>query len=186
LDGCDVRSLRIAPLRAAIACLPQEPFLFAGTIRDNITFGDPNVSEQRLIEAARAAALLDTVAGFPQGFDTVVGEKGIMLSGGQKQRVALARCLLTDAPVLILDDPISQVDFETGAAIIQALRRRTGQRTLLIASHRLSALAFADRIVVLERGRIIVAGRHAQLMEASDYYARTYRLQSIEEGRDEG
>jgi ATP-binding cassette, subfamily B, multidrug efflux pump len=186
LDGCDVRSLRIAQLRAAIAFLPQEPFLFAGTIRDNITFGGPDVSEQRLIEAARAAALLDTVAGFPQGFDTVVGEKGIMLSGGQKQRVALARCLLADASLLILDDPISQVDFETGAAIIQALHRRAGQRTLLIASHRLSALAFADRIAVLERGRIIVAGRHAQLMEASDYYARTYRLQAIEEGRDEG
>jgi ATP-binding cassette, subfamily B, multidrug efflux pump len=186
LDGCDVRSLRIAQLRAAIAFLPQEPFLFAGTIRDNITFGGPDVSEQRLIEAARAAALLDTVAGFPQGFDTVVGEKGIMLSGGQKQRVALARCLLADASLLILDDPISQVDFETGAAIIQALHRRAGQRTLLIASHRLSALAFADRIAVLERGRIIVAGRHAQLMEASVIVARTYRLQAIEEGRDGG
>jgi ATP-binding cassette subfamily B protein len=186
LDGCDVRNLRIAQLRAAMAFLPQEPFLFAGTIRENITFGDPDVPEQRLIEAARAAALLDTVAGFPQGFDTVVGEKGIMLSGGQKQRVALARCLLADASLLILDDPISQVDFETGAAIIQALRRRTGRRTLLIASHRLSALAFADRIAVLERGRIVVSGRHAQLMEASDYYARTYRLQAIEEGRDEG
>jgi len=183
VDGCDVRSLRLEQLRAAIAGMPQEPFLFAGTIRDNITFGDPGVSEQRLTEASRAAALLDTVAGFARGFDTVVGEKGVMLSGGQKQRVALARCLLTDAPILLLDDPISQVDFETGEAITRALRRWAGRRTILIASHRLSALAFADRIVVLEHGRITAAGRHAHLMEASDYYARTYRLQEIEEGR---
>jgi ATP-binding cassette subfamily B protein len=184
VDGRDARGLRLEQLRAAIACMPQEPFLFAGTIRDNITFGDPEVSEQRLIDAARTAALLDTVYGFSQGFDTVVGEKGVMLSGGQKQRVALARCLLAGAPILLLDDPISQVDFETGEAITRALRRRAGRQTILIASHRLSALAFADRIVVLERGRITAAGRHAQLMEASDYYARTYRLQEIEEGRD--
>jgi ATP-binding cassette, subfamily B, multidrug efflux pump len=184
LDGCDVRRLRLEPLRAAIAFMPQEPFLFAGTIRENITFGDPEVSEQRLVAAARAAALLDTVRGLAQGFDTVVGERGIMLSGGQKQRVALARCLLAEAPLLLLDDPISQVDFETGEAITRALRRLAGRRTILIASHRLSALAFADRIVVLEGGRITAAGRHAQLMEVSDYYARTYRLQEIEEGRD--
>ncbi len=184
VEGCDVRRLRIETLRAAVACMPQEPFLFAGTIRENITFGDPNVSEPRLIEAARGAALLDTVRGFAQGFDTVVGEKGVMLSGGQKQRVALARCLLTDAPILLLDDPISQVDFETGEAITRTLRRLAGRRTVLIVSHRLSALGFADRIVVLERGRLTAAGRHAQLMDASDYYARTYRLQEIEEGRD--
>jgi ATP-binding cassette subfamily B protein len=184
VDGWDVRGLRLEQLRAAIAGMPQEPFLFAGTIRDNITFGDPGVSEQRLTEAARAAALLDTVFGLAKGFDTVVGEKGVMLSGGQKQRVALARCLMADAPILLLDDPISQVDFETGAAITRALRRWAGRRTILIASHRLSALAFADRIVVLESGRITAVGRHAHLMEASDYYARTHRLQEIEEGPD--
>ncbi len=184
VDGCDVRGLRIEQLRAAIAFMPQEPFLFAGTIRDNITFGDPNVCEQRLIEAARSAALLDTVNGFAEGFDTVVGEKGVMLSGGQKQRVALARCLLADASIVLLDDPISQVDFETGETITQALRRLAGRRTILIASHRISALSFADRIVVLDRGRMAAAGRHAQLIETGGYYARTYRLQQIEEGRD--
>jgi ATP-binding cassette subfamily B protein len=184
VDGCDVRRLRMEQVRAAVAFMPQEPFLFAGTLRENITFGDPHVSEQRLIEAARAAALLDTVRGFAQGFDTVVGEKGVMLSGGQKQRVALARCLLTDAPILVLDDPVSQVDFETGEAITRALRRLAGQRTLVIVSHRLPALGFADRIVVLEGGRLTASGPHIQLMNASDYYARTYRLQEIEEGRD--
>jgi len=183
LDGSDLRRLRIEHLRAAIACMPQEPFLFAGTLRANIGF-DAGISEARLAEAARDAALSDTVRGLPQGFDTVVGERGVMLSGGQKQRVALARCLLVDAPVLLLDDPISQVDFETGAAITQSLQRLAGRRTILIASHRLSALAFADRIIVLEHGRLTAAGRHAELMEVSDYYARTYRLQQIEEERD--
>jgi ATP-binding cassette subfamily B protein len=184
LDGCDARRLRIEQVRAAIAFMPQEPFLFAGSIRENITFGDPDVSEQRLIQAARDAALLDTIQGLARGFDTVVGEKGVMLSGGQKQRVALARCLLAGAPILILDDPISQVDFETGDRITQALRRLAGRRTILIVSHRLSALGFADQIVVLDRGRIAVSGQHAQLMDSSEYYARTYRLQEIEEGRD--
>lgn len=184
VDGVDVRSLRLEQLRASIAFMPQEPFLFAGTIRDNITFGDPRISERRLIEAARSAALLDTVRGLAEGFDTVVGEKGVMLSGGQKQRVALARCLLVDAPVVLLDDPISQVDFETGEAITQTLRGLAGRCTLLIASHRLSALSFADRIIVLDRGRLTASGPHAQLTATDGYYARTYRLQEIEEGRD--
>jgi ATP-binding cassette, subfamily B, multidrug efflux pump len=184
VDGCDTRQLRIADLRAAIAGMPQEPFLFAATLRENITFADPQVSEERLIEAVRSAALLETVRGFAQGFDTVVGEKGVMLSGGQKQRVALARCLLTDAPIILLDDPISQVDFETGEVIIRALRRLAGRRTILIASHRLSALNFADRIVVLDRGRLTASGTHTELMDAGGYYARTYRLQEIEESRD--
>jgi ATP-binding cassette subfamily B protein len=181
LDGHEVLRLRLEDLRAAVAFMPQEPFLFAGTLRDNITFGDPAVSEERLAAAAAAAALLDTVRSFPQGFDTVVGERGVMLSGGQKQRVALARCMLADAPVMVLDDPISQVDFETGAEITKTLRRLAGRKTILIASHRLSALAFSDRIVVLDRGRVTAAGRHAELMQTSDYYARTYRLQEIEE-----
>jgi ATP-binding cassette subfamily B protein len=181
VNGRDVRGLRIEDLRAAVAFMPQEPFLFAGTIRDNISFGDPAISEERLVEAARGAALLDTVRAFPQGFDTVVGEKGVMLSGGQKQRVALARCLLADAPVLILDDPISQVDFETAALIIRGIRRLAGRKTILIASHRLSALSFSDRIVVLDRGRVAASGPHAELMRGSGYYSRTYRLQEIEE-----
>jgi ATP-binding cassette subfamily B protein len=181
LDGREVRRLRLEDLRAAVAFMPQEPFLFAGTIRDNIAFGDPAVSEERLEEAAGAAALLDTVRSFPHGFDTVVGERGVMLSGGQKQRVALARCLLADAPVVILDDPISQVDFETGSVITRTLRRLAGRKTILIASHRLSALGFSDRIVVLDQGRIAAVGRHAELMQTNDYYARAYRLQEIEE-----
>ena len=184
IGGQDIRAVPVEELRGRIAFMPQEPFLFAGTLRDNITFGDAGVDDARLTEAARAAALLDTVRLFPQGFDTVVGERGVMLSGGQKQRVALARCLLTPSPVLILDDPISQVDFETGALITRFIRRLAGARTILIVSHRLSAVRFADRILVLDGGRMVHTGRHADLLAANGYYAGTYRLQEVEEGYD--
>jgi ATP-binding cassette subfamily B protein len=184
IGGQDIRDVLVEDLRSRIAFMPQEPFLFAGTIRDNITFGDPGVDDERLTEAARAAALLDTIRLFPQGFDTVVGERGVMLSGGQKQRVALARCLLSPTPVLILDDPISQVDFETGARISQAIRRLAGARTILIVSHRLSAVRFADRILVLDGGRVVHTGSHADLIAANGYYAGTNRLQEVEEGGD--
>ncbi|MCU0559877.1 MAG: ABC transporter ATP-binding protein/permease [Desulfobacterales bacterium] len=181
IGGRDLRTLRLEQLRRTIAVMPQEPFLFAGTIRDNIAFGDPDVDEERLAAAAREAALLETIRRLPDGFDTVVGERGIMLSGGQKQRVGLARCLLANAAVLVLDDPISQVDFETGAAIAVALRRRAGAHTLIVASHRLSAVRFADRIIVLENGRATHVGSHAELLAASRYYAETCRLQEMEE-----
>ena len=184
IGGQDIRAVPVEDLRGRIAFMPQEPFLFAGTLRDNITFGEAGVDDERLIEAAHAAALLDTIRLFPQGFDTVVGERGVMLSGGQKQRVALARCLLTPQPVMILDDPISQVDFETGARITQAIRRLAGARTILIVSHRLSAVRFADRILVLDGGRVVHTGRHADLLAANAYYAGTYRLQEVEEGGD--
>jgi ATP-binding cassette subfamily B protein len=184
LDGEDIRGLDLEWLRAAIAFTPQEPFLFDGTIRDNIGLGDPAVDEKRLAAAAEAAALSDTVRGLPHGFDTVVGEKGVMLSGGQKQRVALARCLLADAPLVILDDPVSQVDFETGARITRALQRLSPARTLIIVSHRLSALRFADRILVLDRGRVAESGPHEHLLASGGYYSRTYRMQEVEEVYD--
>jgi ATP-binding cassette subfamily B protein len=181
IGGRDARTLSLEQLRRAIAVMPQEPFLFAGTIRDNIAFGDPQVTEERLAAAAREAALLETIRRLPHGFDTVVGERGVMLSGGQKQRVALARCLLAEAPLLVLDDPISQVDFATGAAIAASLRQRAGSHTIIIVSHRLSAVRFADRIIVLEKGRMTHAGRHEELLHTSRYYAETCRLQEMEE-----
>ena len=184
LDCMDIRTLKIGDLRSQIAFMPQEPFLFAGTIRDNITFGSADITAERLDKAVQDAALLDTIKNLPAGYETVVGEKGMILSGGQKQRVALARCLLQDAPVLILDDPISQVDLETGTAIINTIRNTAGAKTVVIVSHRLSAVSYADCIISLDRGRIVESGNHRRLMDADNYYARTFRLQEIEEEWD--
>ena len=164
-----------------MAFMPQEPFLFAGTIRQNITFDQPQIDNGQLEKAAEKAALLDTVRNFPNGFDTVVGEKGVILSGGQKQRIALARCLLLDTDILILDDPISQVDFETGNTIVNTIKKMASDKTILIVSHRLSAVRYADRIIGLDSGRIAESGSHAELMRAGRYYAKTFHLQQIEE-----
>jgi ATP-binding cassette subfamily B multidrug efflux pump len=181
IDGTDVRQLKIEDLRSLLSVSPQEPFLFAGTVRENITFGSKGVSDADLRRVTRLAALDDTIDELPLGFETVVGEKGVILSGGQKQRVALARALLNDAPILVLDDPVSQVDTRTAARIGRTLRSFSGEKTLLIISHRLSAVRHADRIVVMDKGRIATAGSHAQLMAAGGYYARSYRLQEIED-----
>jgi ATP-binding cassette subfamily B protein len=181
LDGLDIRTLKMQDLRSQISCLPQEPFLFDGTIRENITFGNRQITDQQLAVAVSNAALDDMVKHFPNGLDTVVGERGVILSGGQKQRITLARCLLQDAPILILDDPVSQVDLETGTAIINTIRSAAGQKTVIIVSHRLSAVSHADRIVALDQGRITESGTHAELMQAQGYYAKTFRLQQIEE-----
>jgi len=181
LDGHDIRRLKIQTLRSHVAFIPQEPFLFAGTIRENITFGDQQISQNRLEKAVKDAALYEVIQRFPDGMETVVGEKGVILSGGQKQRIGLARCLLRDNAILILDDPISQVDLETGTAIINTIRKMAGQKTIIIASHRLSAVSYADRIITLDRGHITENGTHWQLLESNKYYAKTYRLQEIEE-----
>ena len=181
IDGHDIRDLKIGNLRSHISFVPQEPFLFAGTIRENITFGNRQIPDSRLEKAVRDAALYDTIRDFPDGIETVVGEKGVILSGGQKQRIALARCLLEDTAIVILDDPISQVDFETGTTIIQTIRTMAGSKTTLIVSHRLSAVSYADRIITLDLGRVRESGTHPELLESNDYYAKTYHLQEIEE-----
>jgi len=184
LDGSDIRTLKIKDLRSQMGFIPQEPFLFAGTIRENITFGNPGITAKQLENSVKDAALYETISSFPLGFETLVGEKGIILSGGQKQRIALARCLLKDARILILDDPISQVDLETGAVIINTIRRMAGQKTVIIVSHRLSAVSYADQIISLDRGRIVESGPHRQLMDSDLYYAKTFRMQEIEEELD--
>ena len=181
LDGKDIRSLRIDNLRSQIAFMPQEPFLFAGTIRHNITFGNPLITEDELENVTQKAAIYDTICSFPNAFETIVGEKGVVLSGGQKQRIALARCLLPQAAVLILDDPISQVDLETGKVITNTLKSIIGHKTIIIVSHRISAVSFADQIIALDQGRIIEHGTHGDLLATNRYYARTFQLQEIEE-----
>ena len=182
VDGKDIRTLKIENLRSQIAFMPQEPFLFAGTIRQNISFDNPLIDEAWLEEICRKAMLYDTIRAFPKGFDTVVGEKGVILSGGQKQRIALARCLLKKAAVLILDDPISQVDLETGTAIIDTIKSMVGQKTIIIVSHRISAVSFADQIIALEQGQMIEQGTHRDLIATQHYYAKAFQLQEYEEG----
>ena len=181
IDGIDLRRLKIDDWRALVSYAPQEPFLFAGTVRENITFGRTDIGEDALERASRRAALGSTIAELPDGFNTVVGEKGVILSGGQKQRVALARALLEDAPIMILDDPVSQVDTQTAARITETFRSLAGRKTLLITSHRISALRHADLIVVLDNGRIVAAGNHDQMMAAEGYYARAHHLQELED-----
>ena len=181
LDGEDIRRFQINNLRSHIAFLSQEPFLFAGTIRQNITLGNQTFREPQLIGAAADASVYETIKTFPNTFDTLVGEKGVILSGGQKQRIALARALLIPAPILILDDPISQVDLETGSIIIDTIRSMAGSRTIVIVSHRLSAVRFADVIITLKNGCIVESGTHDELMALDDYYAKTFRLQEIAE-----
>ena len=127
----------------------------------------------------------DTIKNFSKGFDTVVGEKGVILSGGQKQRIAIARCLLHDADILVLDDPISQVDLATGTDIIKTIRRMAGHKTIIIVSHRLSAVSYADQIISLDQGRVVESGTHGQLMASNNYYAKTFHLQEIEEDLNE-
>lgn len=180
IDGADIRSMPLEDLRKHIGFVSQEPFLFSGTIRDNIAFGATD-DEETLIRAATAAAVYDTIQNFPNGFDTIIGEKGVMLSGGQKQRIILARALIHDPKILLLDDPVGQVDTQTAAAIIRTIRDLSRDRSILIASHRISALQYADRIVVLDSGRITAQGDHRTLLAESDYYARSYEIQRAEQ-----
>jgi len=181
VDGIDISKIQIRSLRSRISYMPQEPFLFAGTIRENITFGNKETKELELTQAVQGACFYDTINTFPSGFDTIVGEKGVILSGGQKQRVALARTLLADKSIILLDDPISQVDIKTGETIINTIRSMGREKTIIIVSHRLSALRFADRIITLDLGRIVESGTHSELMANDKYYAKTFRLQEIEE-----
>ena len=181
IDGINISHILLRDLRALVSFMPQEPFLFAGSIKENILLGATETKESQLISAAEKAALYDTVRLFPKGFDTIVGEKGVILSGGQKQRVSLARTLMHDRPIMMLDDPVSQVDMETGNLIIKTVKAMAGRKTVIIVSHRLSAVRFADLIISLDSGRIVESGTHEQLMKNNRYYAKTFRLQEIEE-----
>jgi ATP-binding cassette subfamily B protein len=181
LDGHDVRDLDLDWLRRQVAFVTQDHFLFSETVARNIAFGSEAADRAAVERAARAAHLEDEIHRLPQGYDTLVGERGITLSGGQRQRVTIARALLRGSPVLLLDDCLSSVDTQTEEAILHELRAAMAGRTTLIVSHRVSAVRDADRILVLDDGAIVESGRHDELIAAGGRYARLHREQQLEE-----
>ncbi|HXG49685.1 MAG TPA: ABC transporter ATP-binding protein [Methylomirabilota bacterium] len=185
IDGHDVSQLRLESLRAQISVVSQEPFLFNGTIRENILYGRLDATEAELIAAARAANCHEFISRLPEGYDTRVGERGVKLSVGEKQRVSIARALLKDAPLLILDEATASVDTATERLIQEALARLMANRTSFVIAHRLSTIRNADQILVLRQGQIIEAGTHEELLAREGLYARLARIQNttfIEEG----
>ena len=180
LDGVDLRDMARADFRRAMALVPQDPVIFAASARENIRFGRPEASDAEVEAAARAGAAHDFLAALPDGYDTFVGERGVMLSGGQKQRIAIARAILRDAPILLLDEATSALDAESERAVQSAVERLSQGRTTLVVAHRLATVKRADRIVVLEAGRIAAIGTHDALVAEGGLYARLARLQFTE------
>jgi len=185
LDGVDVTAMELGQLRRQVALVPQEGFLFTATLADNLRYGDPRATAEQVERAASQARLEADIKGFPDGYSTLVGERGITLSGGQRQRAALGRALLIEAPVLVLDDALASVDNTTAAEILREVRRQR-HRTVLMISHQLSAAASCDRILVLEDGRLVQQGTHQELVSRPGMYRSLWereqaseRLQSV-------
>jgi ATP-binding cassette subfamily B protein len=177
VDGYDVRDLTLESLRHSVGMVMQDPHLFHDTVRANLRYADPDATDAELVEACKAARIHDLIAGFPDGYDTLVGERGYRMSGGEKQRLAIARMLLKDPAVVILDEATSHLDSESELAIQQALAEALTGRTSIVIAHRLSTIVAADRILVLEAGRIVEQGRHEELLSAGGLYTDLYRTQ---------
>lgn len=186
IGGVPLEELTLAALRSGIAMVPQDPFLFTATIAENIAMGRPDASAEEVRAAAALAAIDKDILRFPDGYDTLVGERGITLSGGQKQRIAIARALLLDAPILILDDALSAVDVATERNILVHLRQVRSHRTTFILCHRLSAVEDADEIIVLSHGTVVERGTHPSLLEQHGWYAQMHDLQKLERTVESG
>ncbi|MEP0755423.1 ABC transporter ATP-binding protein/permease [Trichocoleus sp. Lan] len=185
LDGIELRDLKLRDLRSCIGLVSQDVFLFHGTVKENIAYGSPDATEAEVIEAAKIAEAQDFILQLPQGYDTIVGERGQKLSGGQRQRIAIARAVLKDPPILILDEATSAVDNETEAAIQRSLERITVNRTTIAIAHRLSTVRNADCIYVMEQGFLVEQGRHEQLLEDQGIYASLWKVQTgIKNGKN--
>jgi ATP-binding cassette subfamily B protein len=180
IDGMDLRDLDRASFRKHVALVPQDPVIFADTARENIRFGRPDATDAEVEEAAKAAAAHEFLSVLPDGYDSYVGERGVMLSGGQKQRIAIARAILRDAPILLLDEATSALDAESEHAVQNAVEELARTRTTLIVAHRLATVKKADRIIVLEDGQIVAQGTHDTLVAQGGLYARLARLQFTE------
>jgi ATP-binding cassette subfamily B protein len=178
LDGFDVRDLPLNDLRASIGLVSQDVFLFHGTVRENIAYGTFEASIDKIVEAAKVAEAHDFIMDLPQGYDTIVGERGQKLSGGQRQRISIARAVLKDPPVLILDEATSSVDNETEAAIQRSMKRIAVGHTTILIAHRLSTVRNADQIFVLDRGVLCERGRHEELVRRDGLYATLWRVQT--------
>lgn len=181
IDGQDITQLTLSDLRSAIAYVPQESFLFSSSIQNNIAYGNPLAEQLEIEKAAKMAKIHEEILNFPKQYETLVGERGIQLSGGQRQRTALARALLVDAPILILDDALSSVDNQTATEILQNLKIGTQRKTVIFISHQMSAAAMADRIFVMDQGQIIQTGTHTQLVAQKGLYQTLWNQNQLEE-----
>jgi ATP-binding cassette subfamily B protein len=175
IDGTDVRDLTQRSLRAAIGVVTQDPHLFHESVRANLLYARPEATDEQLVEACRAARIHDVIAALPHGYDTLVGERGYRLSGGEKQRLSIARMLLKDPCIVILDEATSHLDSENEAAVQAALDEALRGRTSLVIAHRLSTITAADQILVLDRGRFVERGTHVSLLAKGGLYAELYR-----------
>ncbi|MFZ2186605.1 MAG: ABC transporter transmembrane domain-containing protein [Streptococcus parauberis] len=180
LNGHNIKDYRLKDLRGLIGYVPQDQFLFATSILENVSFGDPSIPRDEIEEATRLSQVYDDITDMPNGFDTLIGEKGVSLSGGQKQRIAMSRAMVLNPPILILDDSLSAVDAKTEHAIIENLKETRQDKTTIITAHRLSAVVHADIILVMKNGHIIERGKHDDLIKADGWYAKTYVSQQME------
>ncbi|MCC6047790.1 MAG: ABC transporter ATP-binding protein/permease, partial [Desulfurococcaceae archaeon] len=174
VDGVDIRDIKLQSLRRWVGYVPQEPFIFSGTVFDNIALGNPGATLEEVVRAARIAKIHDFIASLPRGYQTVVGERGINLSGGQRQRIAIARALVRDPKILLLDDPVANLDAETEKSLVEDLKEVLKGRTVIIVTQRLSLVPLADRVVVLNDGEVVEEGAHEELMRRRGLYYRLY------------
>ena len=186
VDGRDINEITIESLRKNVAYVPQDNFLFSDTIKNNIAFAVDEPQQQKVEEAAKMSDVHGNIVEFAQGYDTILGERGVTVSGGQKQRISIARALMKNASILILDDSVSAVDTETERTIIDNLKTTRKGRTTILIAHRISTVEKLDKIIFVEDGRILAVGSHEELLESSPEYRRTAELQKLDEEREVG